>query len=72
MRKKQKSQFWLHLFGTFLGMLLGLSVWKTKETVGLLLNGGGGTLVKEDTEDKVTEYFSLHQPSLTRPAPSNL
>lgn len=72
MRKKQKSQFWLRLFGSFLGMLLGVSVWKTKETVGLLLNGGGGTLVKEDTEDKVTEYFSLHQPSLTRPAPSNL
>lgn len=50
MRKKQKSQFWLCLFGSFLAMLPGVRVWKTKDNVGPLLNGGGEALVREDTE----------------------
>lgn len=64
MRKNQKSQFWLCLFGSVLGILPGVSVWKTKDNAGLLLNGGGRTLVREDTEKaKLPNTFlciSLH------------
>lgn len=34
MGKKQKSWFWLCLFGSFLGILPTVRVWKTKDNVG--------------------------------------